>query len=130
MRYELLQIFDMFESTCVEVDGLIRRYYRNIKNADVCLQIKEMMVLFADTMSDETFIGGIPTNKLSETQQYMWTEFSSVLRGQLENYTLIALNVGMYQPYFVSNQTQCDNNIKAFRLDTVNKHLLKGCRLQ
>ena len=103
------QLYDIFESACVEIDGLIKRHYGSIRNIDVCLQIKELLVLLSETMLDDTFIGGIRANKLSDTLQYMWDEFVLILRKLMKQNTLRALKIGMYQPYFVSNQTQCDN---------------------
>ncbi len=120
------QLVDMFELACLEIDGLIRAYYGKIRNADICLQIKELLVLFNSTMSDETFNGGLHSDRLSDAQQYMWTEFSSVLKGVVESNTQMALSVGMYQPYFVSNQTQYNNHIKAFKLDTIETDFTKS----
>ena len=60
------QLVDMFELACLEIDGLIRAYYGKIRNADICLQIKELLVLFNSTMSDETFNGGLHSDRLSD----------------------------------------------------------------
>ena len=120
------QLLDMFEFACTEIDGLIKRHFREIRNADICLQIKELLVLFCDTMSDDTFNGGIRAEKLFETCNYMWTELEFILRSLSKQNTQMALNIGMYQPYFVSNQTQYNNHIKAFKLDAIEIDFTKS----
>jgi len=76
----------MFEFACGEIDLLIRKYFKDLRNPDVvglnnffchrfyylhfyhkALQVKELLVLLCDTMADETF--GLRSQTMYDTMQ-------------------------------------------------------------
>lgn len=111
------QLTDLFEFACGEINIIIRRHFKNIRNPDYALQIKELLVLLCDTMADETF--GLRSQVLYDTMQYVWELSCFLLEGTMRHNTVRALIKGQYQPFYVATESQFDMYIQPFKLSSL-----------
>jgi hypothetical protein len=108
------QLTSMFDFACEEVDLLVRKHYRSIRNPDIALQVKEQVVLMCELMADETF--ELRSKTIYRTVKHMWNVYCYMLEGVMVNNTLRALGKGQYQPFYVSSQSQYETYIQPFNL--------------
>ena len=118
------ELSDLFEVACVEIDHFIRRHFKNIRNPDIALQVKEQIVFFSEMMSsDETF--GLRSQRLYDTLQYMWEGFLFLLEGVMRYQVKKAMDQGQYQPFYVATEQQFEMYIEPFMLDRVEIDYMK-----
>jgi hypothetical protein len=115
--FSVLEIAQLWEVVCQRLDEFLGAQALQLNSPDEVLQLKEQLLLMAETVADEAI--GLKQHGLFESMRKLWDRFKQLQLDWIAGECVEALDHSAYQPLSVDTEESFQRLVKAYRLDTV-----------
>lgn len=115
--FSLSENFTLWDNALQKLSQMCERYTKTIMTPRDVLIIKEELLIFSETVTDDAF--GLRVHAIFEIIKNFWDKFEEVQVKAIVKGCVLSLKQSAFQPFYVSTEDVFISKIKAFRLDTV-----------
>lgn len=111
------ELVNLWEMSCKDIADFCTRHIDAITTPDEAMVIKETLLVFAESMSEEAF--GLRPNTLLDIMQVIWNRFEKLQLDYIMKVCSIALDNSSYQPMTITSEAQFISDVKAYKLENI-----------
>lgn len=115
--FSWMEVHTLWDKACGYLHAFVGRHCDSVRTPDQMLQIKEELLLLAETVTDDMF--DLSSHGVFETMRYLWVAFESIQLHFIMDVCNDAFLMSAFQPYFVSEEDIFIKKIKAFNLENL-----------